>query len=123
MDGMEEGVPAGVYRNTSWSKRSELCWKGDSGPRPEARKEEKGERRAAKVTPEFAGAVGKKDTLRQLAPGRSWDRSLNAVDEDKGDISEEVREDVACVVFAGGERERAVARRRRRRRRSWIMKK
>ena len=40
----------------------------DSGPRPEARKEEKGKRKVAKVTSEFAGAVGEQDTLRQIAP-------------------------------------------------------
>ena len=40
-------------------------------------------------------------------------RSLNAVDEDKGGISEDVHEHgdgAACMVFAGGERERAMAR-------------
>ena len=40
----------------------------DSGPRLEARKEEKGKRTVAKVTSEFAGGVGKQDTLRQIAP-------------------------------------------------------
>ena len=40
----------------------------NSGPRPEARKEEKAKRKLAKVTSEFAGAVGKQDTLRQIAP-------------------------------------------------------
>ena len=38
----------------------------DSDPRPEARKEEKGKRRAATVTPEFAGDVGKQDTCGKL---------------------------------------------------------
>ena len=64
--------PNGAYRNTSTAarvkKRSESCWKSNSRPRPEARKEEKGNRNVAKVTPEFAGAVGKPDTLRQIAP-------------------------------------------------------
>ena len=41
----------------------------------------KGKREVAKVTSEFAGVVG------------SWNKSLNAVEEDKGDISEEVHED------------------------------
>ena len=48
------------------------------------------------MTPEFAGAVGNLGTLRQIAPRVSWNRSLNAVEEDKedkGDISEEVHED------------------------------
>ena len=40
----------------------------DSGSRQEARKEDKAKRKVAKVTPEFAGAVGKQDTLRQIAP-------------------------------------------------------
>ena len=40
----------------------------DSGTRQEARKEEKGKRKVAKVTSEFAGAVGKQDTMRQFAP-------------------------------------------------------
>ena len=73
----------------------------DSGPRQEARKEEKGKRKVAKVTTGFAGVVGKQDTLRQFAP-RSWSKSLNAVEEDKGDISEEVRgcrKD--CMILVG----------------------
>ena len=39
----------------------------DSGTRLEARKEEKGKRRAAQVRLEFAGAAGKHDKLRQIA--------------------------------------------------------
>ena len=42
----------------------------DSGPRLEAIKEEKGKRKVAKVTSEFAGVVGKHDTLPQIAPRR-----------------------------------------------------
>ena len=64
----------------------------DSGPRPEGRKEEKGKRKVAQVTAEFAGVTGKLDTSRQIA-SRGWYKSLNAVEEDKGDISEEVRDD------------------------------
>ena len=48
-------------------KKERIVLEGDSGPRPEARKEEKGKRKVAKVTPEFAGAVGKQDTSRQIA--------------------------------------------------------
>ena len=69
-------------------KRGESCW-GDSGPRPEARKEERDKRKVAKVTPDFARAVGKQ----KIAPMRVGTGVLNAVDEDKGDISEEVHED------------------------------
>ena len=90
---MVERVPAGVYRNTSTVasvKKERIVLGRDSGPRREARKEEKGKRKVAKVTPEFAGAVGKQDTLRQR---ESWNRSLNAVNEDTGDISDEVHED------------------------------
>ena len=58
----------------------------DSGPRLE----EKGKRKVAKLTPEFAGAVRKQDTLRTK---ESWNRSLNVVDEDEGHISVEVHED------------------------------
>ena len=36
----------------------------DSGPRPEAKKEENGKEKAAPV---FAGAVGTQDALRQIA--------------------------------------------------------
>ena len=64
----------------------------DIGPRPEARKEEKGKRKVAKVTPEFAGAVGKQHTSANCTKG-SWNKSLNVVEEDKGDINEEVHED------------------------------
>ena len=58
----------------------------------------------AKVISEFAGAVGK--------TGRIAANCTNAVDEDKGDISEEVHEDedelhAWCLLE---ERERAVAR-------------
>ena len=59
---MEERVPAGVYRNTSTAervKKERTVLERDSGPRPEARKEEKGKRKVANVTSEFAGAVVK----------------------------------------------------------------
>ena len=63
-------VQVGVYNNTSTVakvREERIALEGDSGPRPEARKEDKGKRMVAKVKPEFAGAVGKQDTLRQLA--------------------------------------------------------
>ena len=59
---MEERVPVGVYRITSTMarvKRERVVLERYSGPRLEARKEEKGKRNVAKVTPEFAGGVGK----------------------------------------------------------------
>ena len=81
-----------------WQKGKEerIVLERDSGPRPEVRKEEQGKRKVAKATPEFAGAEGKQDTLRQIASKVSWNRSLNAVEEDKGDISEEVHEMKMC---------------------------
>ena len=57
VDGMEERFTVGACRNTSTAER-------DSGPRLEARKEEKGKRKVAKVMSEFAGAAEKQDTLR-----------------------------------------------------------
>ena len=62
-----------MYRNTSTAakvKKERIVLERDSGPRPEARKEEKGKGQVAKVTPEFAGAVGKLDTSRQFASRR-----------------------------------------------------
>ena len=70
VEGKEEGVPAGVCRNTSTAarvKKERIVLERDSGPRPEARKEKKGRRKVAKVTPEFSGPVGTQDTLRQIA--------------------------------------------------------
>ena len=48
-------------------KKERIVLGGDSGPRPGARKVEKGKRQVAKVAPEFAGAVGKLDASRQIA--------------------------------------------------------
>ena len=65
------GVPAGVYRSASTAarvKKERIVLERDTGPRPEARKEEKGQRKVANVSPEFAGAVEKQDTSRQIAP-------------------------------------------------------
>ena len=56
-----------------------------------ANRAKKGRRKVAKATPQFAGAVGNLSTSRRK--GRSWNRSLNAVEEDRGDISEEEHED------------------------------
>ena len=64
MDGTEEMVPVQVYRNTSGAALLER----DFGPRLDARKEDKGKRNVAKVMSEFAGAVGRQDTLPQIAP-------------------------------------------------------
>ena len=58
----------------------------DSGTKPEARKMEQDKRKVAKVTP-VSGHIAANCTK------GSWNWSLNAVDEDKGDISEEVHED------------------------------
>ena len=62
VDGTEERVQVGVYRSTSTAtkvNKERIVLERDSGRRPEARKEEKGQRKVVKVTPEFAGAVGK----------------------------------------------------------------
>ena len=50
-------------------KKERNVLKRDSGPGPEARQEEKGKRKAAKVTPEFAGAVGKLIVSRGVVTG------------------------------------------------------
>ena len=49
-------------------KRERIALERDSCSKQVARKEEKGKRKVAKVTPEFGGALGKQDTLRQIAP-------------------------------------------------------
>ena len=64
------------------------------------------------MTSESAGAVGKTGHIAANCTKGSWNKSLNAVEEDKGDISEEVHEDpdelhAWCLLQ---ERERAVAR-------------
>ena len=43
---MEESVPSGAHRSTSTErvKRERVVLERDSGPRPEARKEDKGKR-------------------------------------------------------------------------------
>ena len=59
-DGMEERVPAGLYRNTSTAarvKKERIALERE----PVAIKEEKDKRKSAKVTPEFTGAVRKQD--------------------------------------------------------------
>ena len=69
---MEERVPVGAYRGTSTAervKKERIVLKRDSGPRPEARKEEKGKRKVTKVTPEFAGAVGNRTHCGKLRQG------------------------------------------------------
>ena len=43
-------------------KKERIVLERNSGPRLEARKEEEGKRKVAKVTPEFAGVVGKLNT-------------------------------------------------------------
>ena len=95
VDGTVERVPVGVYRSTSIAvrvKEERIVLARDSGPRPEARMEEKGKRKVAKVTPESAGAVVKTGHIAANCVKVNWNRSLNAVEEDEGDISEEVRE-------------------------------
>ena len=75
-----------------WEKGGDRAGKGQWS-KTGGKKGGKGKGKVAKVTPKFAGAAGKQDTLRQNCTKGIWNRSPNAVDEDKGDISEEVRED------------------------------
>ena len=85
--GTEEIVPVGVYRNTSTVvevKKERIVLERNSGPRPEARTEEKCKRKAAQVRLEFAGVVGKIGHIAANCVKGSWNRSLNAVEEDKG---------------------------------------
>ena len=80
-------VPLGACRSTSTAemvKKLRILLEMDSGPRAEARKEEKDQRKVAKVR--------KTGHIAAICTKGSWNRSLNAVGEDKGDISEEVRE-------------------------------
>ena len=93
---MEERVPVGAYSSASIAERvrkEQIVLERDSGPRLEARKEEKSKIKVAKVTSEFAGAVGKQDTLRQIAPRGVGTRACTLWKKTNGDISEEVRED------------------------------
>ena len=79
----------------------------------EARKEEKGRRKGGKCDNRVCWTCGKTGHIAANCTKGSWNRSLDAADEDKGDISEEVHEDedeLHGVVFAGGKRERAMAR-------------
>ena len=83
--GTEERIPTGVYRNPSTAARVErerIVRERDSRPGTEARKEEKGKRKAAKATPEFAGFVKTVRIAANFTKG-SWNRNLNAVDDDK----------------------------------------
>ena len=61
------GGPVGAYRSISTAAKERIVLERNSGPRLEARKEDKGRRRVARVTPEFAGAVGNLDTSRRIA--------------------------------------------------------
>ena len=60
------------YFNTRLHKER-IVLARDSGPRPEARKEEKGKRKVTKVTPEFAGVVENRTHIGILSKG-SWNK-------------------------------------------------
>ena len=65
MDGTEERVPVGVYRNTSTAarvKKERIVLERDSGPRPEARKEEKDKRKVAKGVTRVCWSCGETRT-------------------------------------------------------------
>ena len=96
VDGTEERDPVGAYRSTSTAakvKKERIVLERDSGPRLEARKEERGKRKVAKVTLRVCWSCGKTGHIAANCAKGSWNRSLNAVEEDKGDISES---DVHC---------------------------
>ena len=58
------------------------------------RKEEKEKRKGGKRDTNVCWRCGKNRThISAICTWESWNRSLNAADEDKGDISEEVHED------------------------------
>ena len=57
VDGVEERLPIGAYRNTSTAarvKKERIVLERESGPRLEARNEENCKRKVAKVRPESA---------------------------------------------------------------------
>ena len=69
---VHKGTRGQAYRSTSTAervKKERIVLERDSGPRLEARKEEKDKRKVAKVTLEFAGAVGKLDHCNKLHQG------------------------------------------------------
>ena len=92
---MDGRVPVGVYRSTSTAVRVKKVRiiLGKKGTVVQDRRQERSERKVAKVTPESAGAVEKTGHIAANCTKGSWNRSLNAAEEDKGDISEEVLED------------------------------
>ena len=65
----------------------------DSGPRPEARKGGKGQEKGGKGDTRVCWSCGNTEHSAANCVKGSWNRSLNAVEEHKGDISEEVHED------------------------------
>ena len=81
MDGTEQRV-----------KKERIVLERDNGRRLEARKEEKGKRKVAKVTQSLVELWENWTHPVNYANG-SWNKSLNAAEEDKGDITEEVHED------------------------------
>ena len=76
---MEERVTAEVFRKTSTAagvKKERVVMERDSGPRLEARQEEKGKTKVAKVTSECAGAFGKTGHIAANCTKESWNKSL-----------------------------------------------
>ena len=96
VDGTEERVPVGVYRSTSTAakvKMERIVLERDSGPKPRGKKGGKGEEKGGKGDTRDCWSCGKTGHIAARGTKESWNRSLNAVEEDTGDISEEVRED------------------------------
>ena len=96
VDGTEERVPVGVYRSTATAakvKKERIVLERDNGPRLEARKEEKKQEKGGKNDIRVCWMWGKTRHIAANCANGSWNKSLNAVEEDKRDINEEVHED------------------------------
>ena len=74
------------------AKKARIVLERDSGPRREARKEEKGQEKGGNGHIRVCCSCGEPGHIAASCVKGSWNRSLNAVEEDKGDISQEVRE-------------------------------
>ena len=92
VDGEEERAPTGVYGKYFNSGKSEnganRAGKGQWS-KTGGKKGGKGQEKGGKSDTRLCKSCGKTGNC----TNESWNRSLNAVDEDKGDISEEVHED------------------------------
>ena len=96
VNGVDERVPAGVYRNTSTAARvkKERIVKGKGQwSKTRGKKGGKGQEKSVKGDTRVCRSCGKARLIAANCTTGSWNRSLNDVDEDKGDINDEVHED------------------------------